>query len=68
MGGLIGGGKVPEPAPAPAPPPPVEAPLPPDADDPATRRAQKRRVAEIQARGGRMSTILTDNAGQPLGG
>jgi hypothetical protein len=61
------GGEVKEPTPPPPPPPVAEAPLPPDPDDQATRKAQKRRTAEIQARGGRLSTILTEQSGDKLG-
>lgn len=57
----------PKPSPLPPAPDPVAMP---DSGDEATLRAKKRKIAEIQARSGRMSTILTDNteSSQTLGG
>lgn len=37
-------------------------------DDAATRRARRRSIAEQLARRGRLSTILTDDTIEPLGG
>lgn len=44
---------------------PVAEPVMPFADDEAARMARKKSIAEQRRRGGRMSTILTDN--EPLG-
>ena len=68
MGGLFSS---PKPS-APPPPPPPEPVTMPEADDEAVRKAKRRKLAEIQARSGRASTILTDNGGaapsEKLGG
>lgn len=58
MSGLFGKPKAPAPLPPPAPPA-----LMPVADDMQSKRAQKRRTAEIARRGGRVSTILTGGTG-----
>jgi len=67
VGNILGGGPVKEPEPPPPPPPVAEAPMPPDKDGAATRRAQRRRTAEILTRGGRLSTILTEQSADRLG-
>lgn len=68
MGGLFSS---PKPS-APPPPPPPEPVAMPEADDEAVQKAKRRKLAEIQARSGRASTILTDNGGaapsEKLGG
>ena len=68
MGGLFSS---PKPS-APSPPPPPEPVTMPEADDEAVQKAKRRKLAEIQARSGRASTILTDNGGaapsEKLGG
>lgn len=68
MGGLFSS---PKPS-APPPPPPPEPVTMPEADDEAVQKAKRRKLAEIQARSGRASTILTDNGGaapsEKLGG
>lgn len=49
--------------------PEVKAPTPmPMADDAAVEAAKRRKQAEIQARSGRASTILSDTGGEKLGG
>lgn len=49
--------------------PQVKAPTPmPMADDAAVEAAKRRKQAEIQARSGRASTILSDTGGEKLGG
>lgn len=61
-GGGKGGGEAPA---IPAPKEPAVAPVP---DDDAARRAERRRLAEIRARSGRASTILSNIAdGDKLG-
>lgn len=56
--------KVPEPA---APPPPPTPTVMPVTDDEAARKAQRRRAADISMRGGRVSTILTEQSAGKLG-
>lgn len=65
IGGIVGAGmalsnKPPKPAPIPEPKEPKVMPA---ADDEASRDADRRRVAAIQTRGGRASTILSDVGG-----
>lgn len=57
---LVGKNKAAAPAPAP------ETAVMPTSDDAAVGEAKRRRAAEIQARAGRQSTVLTD--GETLGG
>lgn len=63
MGGLFGGSKSP-------PPPAVKPPAPmPDENDPAVLAAKRKQLADVSARGGRASTILSgpSTSGTPLG-
>jgi hypothetical protein len=73
---LVSGPKTPATVAPPPPPPviaapvlapekaaPVEMPDAPSRDNAVTRRAQRRRTAAIQSRGGRQSTILTGGMG-----
>lgn len=64
MGGLFGGAPSPPPPPPP-PPPPAPMPVP---DDESVKTAQKKRAASIVQRSGRLSTILTDDNVDKLGG
>lgn len=61
---LFSGDKPEAPAAPPAPPPAAVMPL---VDDEASRKAQKRRTAEMAVRGGRLSTILTEGGADKLG-
>lgn len=64
MGGLFGGGASPPPPPPP-PPPPAPMPVP---SDPQVQAAQTKQVAAAEERSGRLSTILSDNETDKLGG
>lgn len=54
--------KVPDPPPPPPPPPPM-----PEPDDEAAKKARRKAATDAQARSGRLSTIMTDSAGETLG-
>jgi hypothetical protein len=59
MGGLFGGG-----GDAPPPPPPPKPPAPmPDDQSPLVKEAGRRRMADFAGRGGRSSTILSQDEG-----
>lgn len=59
MGGLFGGD--PPPPPKPSPPAPM-----PDDQSPMVKEAERRRMAAILSRGGRQSTILSQDEGSNL--
>lgn len=61
MAGLFGGGQ--SAAATPTPDPPKPPPPMPDAMSPLVLEERRRKVAQIMARGGRSSTILTANDG-----
>lgn len=63
MGGLFGGGKTVVQAP-PIPDPPRM----PDPESPSAIAAKRRKAAQMAARGGRESTILTESNSGKLGG
>ncbi len=60
---LFGGQEAPAPAPAPSVTPPTPMP-----DPKGQKDAKKRSIAEMMARRGRASTILTDSSNDALGG
>ena len=64
IGGLMGGGAKPDPQSAPTPMPAL-----PDTDDAAVREAKRKKAAQVQARSGRASTLLSDmGTSDKLGG
>lgn len=61
---FLGGGKQDA---APAQPAPAVMPEAPDSNDETVRAAKRKKAAEMQSRGGRLSTMLSDSGADKLG-